>query len=231
MNDIKINLPSEFPLPPGASVDKFSVKHDTAANKLTVSATVLLQSVYELHNPVDDAMAKTPGGKKYVVGLAVPKTATALLQALKANSDALMVADGQKGPYPNCIKDGATKDGSNLFVKAGGAWQDWGYWSVKSKRCPVITRKESDQVIEVPAAEAIAGTWAIVLFDIIAIGYGDKGGNKRGTSAWMSRIHLLGGGKPIQGGGRTDDTDFMAMVEAAGSGATATAAPAATALF
>jgi hypothetical protein len=211
---------TDYPLPTGASTDKFVVKHDEAANKLTVSATVLLQSVYELHNPADDQFAKTPGGKKYTVGLAIPKTATGFLSQLKKSSDAMMLADGTKGPYPHAVKDGGAQDGNGLYVKAGGRWQQWAYWSAKSKRAPVVTRKEGEHVIEVPLTEAVAGTWAIVLFDLIPIAYGGQsGGGKRGTSAWVSRIHLLGGGKPIQGGGRTDDSDFMSMVSSAPAGA------------
>jgi hypothetical protein len=204
---------SDFPLPPGATLDRFSIKQDASANKLTVSATVWLQSVYELHNPAEDTFAKQPGGKKYTVGLAVPKTATGFLSQLKKAADAMMLADGVKGAYPHAIKDGAAQDGNGLYVKAGGRLQEWAYWSAKSKRPPIVTRKEGDHVIEVPVTEAIGGTWAIVLFDLIPIAYGGQaGGGKRGTSAWISRLHLLGGGKPIQGGGRSDDTDFMSMV-------------------
>jgi len=228
------NYPTaDFPPPSGISLDKFSIKHDTARNALTCSLPVLLQSVYELATPVDDQFAKTPGGKKYSVGLAIPKTALPMLKELKAKSDALMAADGVKGPYPSAIKDGGSQDGNGLFVKAGGAWSEWYYFTAKSKRPPVVTRKEQGQVIEVPLAEAQAGTWALVLFDLIAISYGGQGGagGKRGTSAWMSRIHLLGGGKVIQTGGRSDDSDFLSMVEGSGSGADSAGGTTAEALF
>ena len=116
------NYPTaDFSLPSGISLDKFSIKHDTARNALTCSLPVLLQSVYELANPVDDQFAKTPGGKKYSVGLAIPKTALPMLKELKAKSDALMAADGVKGPYPSAIKDGGSQDGNGLGAVQGAS--------------------------------------------------------------------------------------------------------------
>lgn len=213
---------TDFPMPPsGIDFTRFTVKHDAARNSASITCPVLLQSSFELVNPTDNV--HKPGTQKWTGGFCIPKVAGApLLAALKKVSDEMMKLDGAKGAYPNAIKDGAAKDGSGLYVKAGGKWSEFAYFSAKSYRCPTFTKKDQNgALIEIPANELVQGTYGILLLDLIVVSHGGQGGagGKRGTSAWMSRYHQVGGGMPIGGGAGRDESDFMSMIDAAAANA------------
>jgi hypothetical protein len=223
MTDTVAYAPSEFPIPPGIDFSKFSIKREEARNSLVISCPILIQATYEMVNPIDDPNAKQEGGKKWTLGAAIPKELGGpLIAAIKTASDEIMAGAGHKsGPYPHFLRDGGAKDSAGLYAKAGGKWSEFGYFSVKSKRCPIITeRDEHGQIIDIGASELEVGRYALLNFSVIAITYGGAGG-KLGTSAWINRIHFVGGGKALSGGGAREDADFTAMVDAASAAAPA----------
>jgi len=234
MSDDKYSV-SDFVIPSGIDLAKFSIKHDATRNAAAITIPVIIQNTFTLVNP-EDNMSK-PGTKKWTGGFAIPKaTATEILSGLKKVSDEIMRLDGSKGPYPSAFKDGNAKDGSGLFVKAGGKWADFVYFSAKSNRSPTFTKKDDNgALIEIPATELVQGSWAIILFDLIAVSYGaggSGGGGKRGTSAWMSRLHMVGGGAPISSGGASQDTsDFMNMIGTDANPATGADTPSGSEFF
>jgi hypothetical protein len=219
--DTSFNL-KDFPPPAGFSFDKYDVKHVEASNTVQVTLPVLLTWTRELAVPETNDV---DGAKKWIVGFAIPKAEGAkALAAIKAACDTMMKADGHKaGAYPHCVRDGGAKDGNGMFVKSGGKLADWAYCTAKTKRVPRLLEKASSGMLEIEATKVQAGTYAYLAANIIAIGYGEKAGNKRGTSCWFNKILWLGGGNPIVGGGaRSDEEDFGSVIGDIGENADST---------
>lgn len=205
-----IYLPSDFPKPEGFDFKKFRVAYEESRNNVVVTIPALLTWTRDCITPETDEATQQ---KKWSLSLAIEKgEGDAFIKEVRSACDLMMKADGAKGAYPHCIKDGAAKDAEGVYLRSGGRLEHYFYCNAKTKNAPkVLVREDGDLITKLDTSEVIAGTYALVAGTIIAVSYGE--GGKRGTSLWFNKILLCGGGKPLGGSSRSDDDDFGSLVQ------------------
>jgi hypothetical protein len=208
-NVSNIYSPVDFPKPEGFSFAKYKLALDEGRNVIALTVPALLTWTRDCITPeVDEATQQ----KKWSLSLAIEKgEGDDFLKEVRVACDKMMKADGVKGPYPHCIKDGAAKDQDGNFYRSAGRLHNYFYLKAKTKQPPkVLSREDGDLITRPDTSEVIAGTYALVAGSIIPISYGE--GGKRGTSFWFNKILLCGGGKPMGGSSRSDEDDFGSIV-------------------
>lgn len=138
------------------------------------------------------------GGKaKYQCSILIPKTATALVNRIKAAIEAAKVAGKSKlesmgGVMENALKDGDDKDDPNY----AGHW----YLSAKSDNKPQVVDRRKSLITD--ASEIYSGMWAIVSVNFYA--YAVK---KRGIATGLGNVLKVKNGEPFTARSTAED-DF-----------------------
>jgi hypothetical protein len=204
-----VYTPESFPKPEGFSFSKYKLALDESRNNIAVTLPCLLIWTKDCIEPEVDAIS---GAKKWSLSLAIEKgEGDALIKELKSSIDKMMKADGVKGAFPNCIKDGAAQDSDGNYFRSGGRLMHYHYANAKTKQPPkVLTREDGDLITLPDTSQVISGTYAMIAGTIIPVNFGE--GGKRGASLWFNKILLCGGGRPLGGNSRSDEDDFGGFV-------------------
>ena len=193
-------------LPAGFSWDKYKI--EVSGDKIKLVVPMMPTWTKELTDPViepDRATGKDVA--KYIIAGAIPKTATKLIEAIKAaEAEAAKNAGIKNASFPSFLRDGADKDSSGNYIKQGGRLKDFHYFSAKTKKQPRVLERGTASFIDADPASVYAGGFCVLSGTLLFVGWGSDA--KKGSSLWFNQLLWCGGGTNMGGGGSSAEDDF-----------------------